>query len=470
MAITVPRAISGGVGDYGFFTGVADRLVAGDALYAGVWDNKDPLVFYAIAVARFGGVPGAWLLEVAWVALACLAVFLIARRAGLESIVAAVVAWVLAPLVILGMPYFMGSTHLPGVALVLLAIALALGRRPWLAGIPLGLLVFFKFVMVPLAIAVLVIALLRPTARRQILRVALAAVATIAVIAGIMALRGELTGFLGTQLDNILYSQSPIVSAEYTSLAQKIAQHLVILVNPHIALVLLATAVIVVVGAVAPSRRTGERGWRAWATQSTLWWVAVGAFLVSVATIAVTGKWFHHAEILAVPSALALVLLVQSMRIEWRRSTALTLACTALAVVPLSAAPGIDWYLSPFRTLGPAWQEANSPDPLTRLLEERAPTTVAFVGQGNLVPRSGGLTDWQLACRHIGQRPFNPTWLFDETLDCLPSAELIVVTNDYGRDPAFPDYTAFVDGVEHLLVREYVCEEVPDFRLCQRRR
>ena len=48
IAITVPQAQSIGPqpnGDYGFFTAVAERLVAGDRLYVDIWDNKDPFVF-----------------------------------------------------------------------------------------------------------------------------------------------------------------------------------------------------------------------------------------------------------------------------------------------------------------------------------------------------------------------------------------------------------------------------------------
>ncbi len=46
IAITVPQAQSIGPqpnGDYGFFTAVAERLVAGDRLYVDIWDNKDTL-------------------------------------------------------------------------------------------------------------------------------------------------------------------------------------------------------------------------------------------------------------------------------------------------------------------------------------------------------------------------------------------------------------------------------------------
>lgn len=455
-AMTVPRAITGAVGDYGFFTAVADRLRAGDTLYEQVWDNKDPFVFYSIAVARYGGVGGAWLLEVLWVALACVSAYVIARRVGLSALLAAWIAWVLSPIVVLGMPYFMGSTHLPGVALTLLAIALVLARQPVLAGVPVGVLVFFKFVMLPLALAVVVVALVAGVRRRELPRFLLGFAGTVAAVSLVMLLRGEFTGFVRTQVDNILYSQSPIVSAEYTSLFQKVAQHLVILVNPHIVAILVATFAGLVLGFIANRR-------------SVLLWVTATAFVLAGVTIAITGKWFHHAEILAVSSVLALVLVAQSVRVNWRRPGWVAALVSLLVAVPLTALPSPDHYLAPVRTLELSWQEANQVDPLTALLAERAPTTVAYVGQGNLVPRSGGLEGWQVVCRNIAQRPFNQQWMFDETIACLPSAELVVVTNDYGPDAAFPAYTAFVDQVEALLARDYACEQVPDFRLCTRR-
>ncbi len=463
VSMTVPRAISGAVGDYGFFTGVADRLRAGDVLYEQVWDNKDPFVFYSIALARTFGVGGAWALEVLWVVLACVGAYLIARQVDLSRLLSAFVSFVLAPLVLLGMPYFMGSTHLPGVALVLLAVALALGDRWAWAGVPVGVLAFFKFVMLPLALAVVVTAALASRRSRGLWRFVVGLLVTVGVVTVVMLLRGEFVGFLGTQVDNILYSQSPIVSAAYTSLFQKVAQHIVILVNPHILLVLVATLVGLVVAAVAGRRRGG------WLAQSVLWWVTAVAFVVEFATIAITGKWFHHAEILAVSSVLVLVLLAHALRVVWSRPAWLTALLVAVLAVPLTALPGVAHYASAVRTVVATWQEANTTDPLTVLLAERAPTTVAFVGQGNLVPRSGDLDGWQVVCRNIAQRPFNPQWMFDETVACLPSAQLVVVTNDYGPDPAFPAYNAFIDSVEAVLAAQYDCEQVPNFRLCTRR-
>jgi hypothetical protein len=59
VSITVPQLWPGNF-DYGFFTAVAERLRAGDVLYEDVWDNKDPFVFYSIALARTFGPAGAW--------------------------------------------------------------------------------------------------------------------------------------------------------------------------------------------------------------------------------------------------------------------------------------------------------------------------------------------------------------------------------------------------------------------------
>ena len=466
LALTIPRAITGAVGDYGFFSAVADRLAYGDALYTQVWDNKDPLVFMSLALARTGGVGGAWALEIAWVLLATVALFVIARRSTLTGWLSFVVAFVAAPFVVLGSAYFMGSTHLPGIALTLLALALMLSDRPMLAGIPVGVLLFFKFIMVPLALALVITVAVTRRRPRTLLRTAIGLLAATVAIALVLLARGELAGFISTQIDNILYSQSPIVTAEHTGIIRRIAQHIVILVNPSIvALEATALAVLAFTGITHMRRPADQR----WAFLPVLWWTSAVAFVVAAVTIAVTGKWYHHAEIYAVAAALLLVLAAGSIRIELGRPTWIAVIVCALLVYPLAALPPIASYPAAVRAIPENWQSANEPDPLTVILQQQQPQRVAFVGWGNALPRSGGLGDWELACRHMAQRPFNPESMFAETLDCLPSAEMIVVGPDYGEDPAFPEYTEFVRATEALLAEHYDCRQDGDFRLCIRR-
>lgn len=38
--------------DHGIFASVAERLLAGDRLYSGVWDNKEPVFYYTLALGR----------------------------------------------------------------------------------------------------------------------------------------------------------------------------------------------------------------------------------------------------------------------------------------------------------------------------------------------------------------------------------------------------------------------------------
>lgn len=462
--MTVPRAITGGVADYGFFTAIAERMRAGDTLYVEVWDNKDPFVFFFLAVARnFGpnGVIGAWLLELSWVVIASIALFVIAKRIAIPATLAVLVAFVLSPIVILGMPYFMGSTHLPAVALLLAAVALIYSDRPLLAGIAIGVLVFFKLVMVPIAIATIAAAIWANRKKPAIGPLIAGFLGTLATVSIILLIRGELVSFVDTQVHNALYSQSPIVSAEYVGLAQKIAQHLVILVNPHIAGVILVTAIIGVITMPQLAKNKGS-----WPQLNGLWWTTAAAFVLAGVTIAVTGKWFHHAEIFAVSSTLALVLLTGWLRNQRSTSSLLAAVIAIVITYPLAATPPPAHFTSAFTEFGPRWTQATTIDPLTRVLKDREPSSVAFIGES--VPQAAGLEQWTIACRHVAQRPFNPEEIFTETLECLPQADTIVLTRDFQPEPNFPAFDAFIDGVENLTASDYTCEQVETFRICTR--
>ena len=462
--MTFPRAITGGVADYGFFTAIAERLRAGDTLYVEVWDNKDPFVFYFLAVARNvgpNGVIGAWLLELSWVVIASIALFVIATRIAIPATLAVLVAFVLSPIVILGMPYFMGSTHLPAVALLLAAVALVYSDRPLLAGIAIGVLVFFKLVMVPIAIATIAAGIWANRKKPATTPLVAGFLGTLATVSIILLIRGELFSFVDTQVHNTLYSQSPIVSAEYVGLAQKIAQHLVILVNPHIAGVILVTAII---GLISIPYLNANK--QKWPEMVGLWWTTAAAFVFAGATIAVTGKWFHHAEIFAVSSTLALVLLTGWLRNQRSTSSLLTAVIAVVITYPLAATPPPAHFTSAFTEFGQRWTQATTIDPLTRVLKEREPSSVAFIGES--VPQAAGLEQWTIACRHVAQRPFNPEVIFTETLECLPRADTIVLTRDFQPEPNFPAFDAFIDGVENLTARDYTCQQVETFRICTR--
>lgn len=464
LAMTTPRATSGAVADYGFFTAVAERLRAGETLYVDVWDNKDPFVFFFLAVARNigpNGFIGAWLLEIGWVVVASVAAYFLARSVDVLPTLSALVAFVLSPFVLLGMAYFMGSTHLPAVALLLAAIALIYRDHPLAAGIAIGVLLFFKLVMVPMAVVVVVVAFVVLHRRPALIPALGGFVGTLVTVGALLAVRGELVPFIDTQLHNILYSQSPIVSAEYTSVAQKIGQHIVILINPHVATLILISAA---VGLVTMPWWKNSRA--RWEQLPGLWWISAAAFVMAGTTIAVTGKWFHHAEIFAVSSTLVLILVTGWLSLvrNWRPWLAGVIA--AFLTYPLAMAPPAVHFLDPVTN----WQEnqrsSTSTDYITEELLTREPTTVAFVG--DLLPRSAGLADWTIVCRQVAQRPFNPEEVFLEAAECLPSAQTIVITRSFDPDSNFPAFTAFLEKVDMIVESDYTCEDTPAGRICTR--
>ena len=143
-------------GDEGVFAATAQRLLQGETLYTGAWDNKSPLVFlvYAAVLGLFGpSMLALRLVGVAWSVGTALAVRAIARRTGGGAgRVAAVVYALLA-----AVPFIEGTLLLTE-ALMALPVALAVlatldavgreGRRRTLwflaAGVLLGVGFLFK--------------------------------------------------------------------------------------------------------------------------------------------------------------------------------------------------------------------------------------------------------------------------------------------------------------------------------------
>jgi hypothetical protein len=463
--MTIPRAISRGVADYGFFTGVAERLRAGDVLYVQVWDNKDPLVFYSIAIARTlgpNGVIGAWLLEILWVVTAAAALYVIARFQNVQRPLAAYVGFGLGPLVILGVAYFMGSTHLPAIALTLASIAFIYSRHPIAAGIAVGLIIFGKLVMAPMAIVIAVVALFVLRRRADLRWLLLGIGAVLVAMTLILLIRGELVGFVDTQIHNVLYSQSPIVTADQSGLVQKIAQHIVILVNPQVAAIEFTMLTILALTAPWWPRSINQK-----ATTAPLWWITTSAFVTAVAVIGVTGKWFHHAQALYIPAALSLVLLAAWLTSSTAIRALFVVGLCALATYPIAGLPQPGLYSDAFTELPHRWGQGTSTDTLTSILRDRDPASASFIGE--TVPQSSGLEEWSVACRHIAQRPFNPEEVFDETIDCLPSSDVVVVSQSLDTTSNFPAYDAFLVEVRKIIDEGYICEETAGFLICQSR-
>ena len=110
--------------DQGVFLSVAARLLDGDALYAEVFDNKDPLFFYGYAAALWaGGWRGPFLLDGVWlgVTTVSMALFIRELRAPRAVVLGSLVVY---PLALTAGWYLIGLSMLGALAVAPLV--------PWL--------------------------------------------------------------------------------------------------------------------------------------------------------------------------------------------------------------------------------------------------------------------------------------------------------------------------------------------------
>ena len=469
IAITVPQAQSVGPqpnGDYGFFTAVAERLVAGDRLYVDIWDNKDPFVFYSIAIARSLGIWGAWALEVLWMIAAAVAVWSLARWSHTPRGLALFAAWAATPLLIVGLPYFMGSTHVPAIALTLVAVAGTVRNRPVLTGLVLAALLFLKLIVLPVAVVAVGVGTFvmrrgtSPMSLRPFLgRVAIAFGAGVVAVIALLALRGELSPYVNAQIANVLYSQTPIVPVEDPSLFRWVLQHIVTLVNPHVFAVLLTTGGLLLWFAVALRSKANS-------SERTLWWIAAATFVTEVLIVGAVSKWLHHALVFAISSALVVLIVSRGLVRTTRGQGVLGIVALAALTYTLMGLPSPSVYVNAVKSIGSNVAAAKQLDRASSALADVQPAPVAFIGAGNVVPRSFELTDWPLACRHIAQRHFDSPRNFTETLNCLTDAEVIVIAPDAEPRDGFDEYNNFLQAARRFASEGRSCRERNGVLVC----
>ncbi len=459
--ITFPRLVPGASdpADHGTFISVADRLRAGDRLYADVWDNKDPLFYYLLALARSITEYGDILLEVGWLALAAAAIVSIGRRVGLSRGRAVVAGWMLTPIVLTGATYVPGMTHLPGTAVALCVLALALRDR-WLAvGALLGALIFLKLLAVPVALAALLVVLLRRRSWMRAVRLSVSTAATVGVVVLVMALRGELAAYVDTQLGNIGYSQGDLVNSRWGP----VASHLLSAApqdNRTAALTTVASLVVVALLVSLPHRRRDDAPISA---------ITVATLVAALAVLAATALWPHHLQLLYLPGALAVVAMLAAIPDGWL-SYVRAGAIVMLVAFLMGGATHPYWYLAATRGLASRVASLQATSPEARALTGIAPTgRYARLGSNDTNAHARGLQSWDLACRRFHQYPFDPPSALSEVLTCLPSAEAVVVDANFRIEPGQDGWNHFVTRAREVLAEGYSCTPATFGELCVRR-
>lgn len=440
--------------DYAVFLTVARRLSAGDVLYQGIWDNKDPFVYYSIALLQNLGQPALWALELLWFVVASAAAYAIARSYHLSREWSILLGAVATPIVLIPFHYFPGTTHLPGVALTLLALAFVITNRYGASGLVLGLLVFFKLSMLPIALVGISAVVMKRHRLQATGRLFLGLLVMLAAGVMVLIIRGEFIPYLGSLAHNFTYSQTN-TNTGGTDLLAVATERVSVFTDMHVLITVLTIAAIL--ASTAVRRRTVE-----------LWDVAAGTFVVAVLSTMAIGKFPHHAQVMGVSSTLALVVLVVAVNQgRMKRPVLIPVAVLSLAVL-LTGLPSLKGYRDALINPQGTWQAMTRTDVSTQdLLDSGPPRTFAIV-QGGGLPRSPGLEDWQLVCRHIAQRPWESAELLQESLDCFPNAEVLLVGKDFVQVSKPAAYARFTQAVSELIEAEYQCEQMSQSQVCNR--
>ncbi len=461
----LPRIIPGTRSDRGIFISVAERLLAGDILYLEVWDNKDPLFYYSLALGRMISPYADILLELMWIVGAGIAVYVMARKLGCNPPGALFAAFGMTPLILTGGLYRTGYTHLPGTALVLLVMAATVSRRFAAAGFLLAILAFLKLVMLPIALLLILTVITFRKEWRALVPGSAAFALSTAALAGLLYARQELFPYLGAQVGNVSYSQGVLVEEQWGSFVGHLTR-----VASIDAVVIAAAVAGAIVWAFVKGRRSG--GTHPVERSSLVFWACAGSALVgALVVMGFTGMWDHHGQVLYVPAILVGVGAVHRFQPEFNVRSVLPVAALVGLAVVLSGPTAPLRYGGAALVSGPrALAELNDVSAEARAVLSVAPSgTYARLGANDDDGHAYGLRDWKLACPRFQQYAFDAAEVLKGVADCLPTAEVVLISPAAGPKEGDSTWNAYWAKVESTLQDGYACEKWQEERICSRR-
>ncbi len=189
---------------------------------------------------------------------------------------------------------------------------------------------------------------------------------------------------------------------------------------------------------------------------------------MTMLTLAVTGVWPHHAQILYVPAVLAGLIVVVRLgqKVDPRRPVTIAFCVLVAVLLAGSSTPLASPSLRNART---TVASLTAVPPESAGLEALAPTGgYARVGQNDDAGHAFGLRGRDLVCPRFHQYPFESADVLAKTLVCLPRADVIVVSPMATPVPDAPPWNRFIQQVERTLAEGYSCQPWNGERICTR--
>ncbi|MGC1217734.1 MAG: hypothetical protein WA883_09690 [Phormidesmis sp.] len=484
--------------DRAVFVSVAEYLLSGDRLYTDVYDNKDPLFFYAVAAQRLLGPAAEYLFELLLIAVSAVSAYAIAcvaDRAGISDRVrSGKVLLIAVPLLLTGVFWLPGYTTLPGTALCLLACALFLRQKMLLAGGCIGLVAFTKLIMLPLPVVFCfsyeLVLWKGHFSRQRFSRMTAGFLAVCAAVAVILLSRGEAAGYLQAQKNNFLYSNG-VLFGNGTFLESFVSHLRVMFLGEEEKLCLLFSLIASMgfSGFFVAQPGIGKRT-KAFIISSLV------TCVMAVIVLGLTGIWKHHLQLLYFSQTLMLICIAiglgpkdlglkQVAGLRQRMANALYAIALIFSAVVLSGTLSPYQYLAAPDTVVQAVILRTSnlvqASPETKALQAVYPDGIAFarLGQNSTVIPYGAAND-SLICPEFGQYPFYSPERLNSILECAKTAPTLVVDDsftplkeipkwwprDAQKDLIVKNWNGFVTAGENLIQTQYVCQRLENVRVC----
>jgi hypothetical protein len=451
--------------DRGVYVSVAERLLAGDTLYSGVYDNKEPLFYYFVAAQRALGSWAEPTAESMLIAIVAAATYFIAVRVSSQW-VALAVSFIAVPIILTGTFYYPGFSELPGTALVLVGISASACGRPVLSGSCIGLLVFMKLIFVPVALVGVSCFLLVRRDLFETLIVALSAFTSAIVVVGVLLVRSELLPFLETIKLNIAYSQGNLILPARG--LDALVAHVRRIGGWTLAGELAPLSLAIMLNLIPPSG-THDRS----RAQLAIVGTCVSTLVTSLVVLSLCGLWDYHRQILYIPSIFAVLGLTFLLDVTAKRARLPTLGLVILTGYVMAGSPDPKRYIQSFAT---SYGELSWVSPESqRLLEIGSSGTYARFGwedSGHAI----GLRHWKLACPKFHQYNHDSDVALNKVFECALTSPTLLISANFASNTARPssnEFVArmdrFVDRVEQLLNQSYSCDSDSGLRVCTRR-
>jgi len=454
--------------DRGIFVSVAERLLAGDSLYSGVWENKDPIFYWLIALGRFFSPFADIVFEILYILIAATSLYFISRSFNFCKISALIIAYIACPIVITGGNYYPGYSHLPGTALTLASLAFLLRYRYFLSGLLLSFTLFTKLTTAPVLISMVIVVLIANWKLQKIKMLLLGIMFGSAIPVTGLFVRGEFLGYIDNFKFNIAYANENL----YPSWPRPVAHILKSSNSISISLSLIIILILITEYSRLKKANFSENQLIDW----TLWGVTSASFITSYIVISFTGLWDHHNQILYIPALLSLIIFTKFTELVFQHKPYLMILVTIILAILLSG-PKPSTLLVTYKEMKQELLSLNSLSPeASAILTVTKTGTYARIGTNDDQGHAYALSNLKLACPYFHLYPSAPIaekTFFKKTLDCLPSADTIVISSTFSpmlnvRSMSNTPWIIFMSNVSQLLEKKYDCKKINEVTICSK--